>query len=1315
MILHAEFDGGADPFEGSRDLVLRGLPADARVLAARATITPVDPSGGRDPFAEEIRFPATSSGPGAAGTWGATQVRGTGFTEIDFHARRTLAGFSGSDLSLANLQIDLGGSFVAVDSQGGFAPGSPLALPNDGVVPGVASSRVRLSRAGFSPAVVLVRVRSLPTNVTLALSGRPALFFQAGELGVARTTVDFGAFLAGFLAEGGPIENGAYALPFVLRSDSIARLRVAIEIEYLRTTAILPPGLPEAKLAYDLATVPRAGSAPLEVALPAAAVPVAAASAGKIVGPFAATRIAWGPLGDEANAATGTVPITPTQSAAQPLALPDRPDGYAIVAVDLRLAALDRQVKLTLDLRADDSGKPGADSLLAAAVPFERSRTGDGGETWFSVELPRPLTLQRAEDRKAWLLLQSAEGEAAWSVGAAGAGAVPLQASADGGFSYRAAVLAGAPTPPAPLAAQLRLRERPAGFRMPLVAQLGAGADAVRVDLSRLSPLGKVSFELSIPEIAAGLSAALDKAQSTGGPGGGERLVDPAFAHWGTQGDEIGSPRPIPLGEETAAPLIAFAPDGRTAFGAVENLRSGAVHLVAWDTETLVEDWRLLLDFGSNEGGGLPIGLAVDPAGRFVYLLQSAGLTVVDLGDLVGPRLLGAPIAVAEGAFSPSLLAISNDGARLAVAGLADSQESGPKIALFDAELLVDLVRQGTATAARLRTIDLESDPIDLAFSEDGARLYVLNRVPEVVPGVMASAEPNCRLSAYDLRTAASPVHVPFDGMPRALGRVAESALLVLHPNRLDRYDAQTLALAEPSLPLPSSGFAALAVEPGGARALLVGASGLLAIALLPAGMQPVSVPSGFGSLGGIAVSPLGDRAAAVPFSDAGFALNRPVQVIPLGTPHPLDWTATAGRALPFSLSGTAGRGVLLGQAETAELSTQHRLPTTPLGPSALSQVVAAVPGRPYELSFFAFAQGEARAEVLWRSASGVTLGIETLPLAARIRTPTGGGPTLHRGRFTAPAETVAAEVRFVAEDGLALLRDASFREPANALAAGDLRGAAGMAWQQQPALSPGFRIAAVGSGSRVSNAGAASVTLRQEVAATPGAPFELRLLSRRESGPSPRVDLRFLAADGTEVGAPVGIEIPTYGFDNALALGTIPANTAHAEVLLTVPAGSSVRIDAIELQLVPHVRIPLTFLAEASGELSVIGGTIAWDLADANAPRAGTGPRPGTGPQPAPTPLPAPTPPPGAPDDCGCDDESAPPPQVSPVPEFLPVAMIEIKGIGPRRAEILRSQGVASVSALLAADPRELARVLPGVSEKMAVDFIRQARRLVG
>ena len=1319
MILHTEFDGGASPFEGTRDLVLRGLPADARVLSARATIAAVDPnrlSGGRDPFAEEIRFPATSSGPGATGDWGATQVRGAGFTEIDFHARRTLAGFSGSDLSGANLLVDLGGGFVAVDPQGGFAPpGAPLTLGNDGVVPGVAASRLRLARAG-SPAVSVVRVRSLPTNVTFGFAGRPALFFQAGDLIGERATADFAELLRIYLAESGKVENGAYALPFALRSDSIARLKVTVEIEYLRTTSILPPGLPEAKIAYDLATVPRAGSAPLEVLLPAAAVPVAAASGGKVVGPFADSRIAWGPVGDPAGglaageAAEVTVPIDPSRSAAQPLALPDRLEGYAISAVDLKLAALDPKVKLTLDLRLDDSDKPGAGSLLATPVPFERSRTGDGGNVWFSVELPSPLTLP-ADLRRVWVLLQSTEGEAVWSAAPAAPAtppAVPLQGSDDGGFSYRAR-LAGTGEP---LEARVRLRERPAGFRMPLSVEVGEGANAVRVDLSRLSPLGKVAFDLSIPEISAGVSAALEKARGAGEAGGGELLADPSFARWGASGDEIGSPRDIRLASETTAPLVAFAPDGRIAVGVLRGANLEA-SLVAWDTETLAESWRLELTSGSDTAGGdVPFGLAVDPAGRSVFLLARAGLAVV---DLPGRRPLGS-IALSDGAFAPEVLALSADGSRLAVGGLADgAAESGPKIALFDAEALVGQIGRGESLAARLRTIDLDEEPIDLAFSPDGARLYTLTREPEVI-GATASGGPIGRLSAHDLRLAGNPVEVLFDGFARRVVPTADgSAILVLLPNRLDRYDARTLVVAEPGLELPGQGYSSLAEEPGGARALLVGPGGLFAVRLGASALARLPVPAGYGGNGAVAVSPLGDRAAAVPFAGTGVAgANLLVQVIPLGTPRPLDWALTAGQAEPLSLSGSAGRGVRLGQADASVFSTEGRA-EAPSGPSALSQVVAATPGRTYELAFFGTAQGEARAEVLWRAATGATLRIDAVPLdPAGARALLGSAePALRRGRFAAPSETFAAEIRFVVEEGIALLRDASFREPENALSGGDLRGAFAAVWTQEPAFAPGFRVAAAGRGSRVSNAGAGTVTLRQQVAATPGAPFELRLAGRLEFGAPPVVGLRFLAADGAPVGESIELQSAAHAFDRALALGTVPPGAARAEVVLAVPAGGSFALDSIELSLAPGVRLPLTFLAEASGELSVVGGAIAWDLADGRIPGA-TSPSPRPRPTPTGTPLPQPTPPPGADDDCGCgcgDDPPAAAPAATPAPRAAPVEPLAIKGIGPRRAEILRARGVVYAADLLAADPRELARVLPGVSEKMAVEFIRQAR----
>lgn len=1265
MILRVVHDGGADPFEGERELVLRRLPADARVIAARATVTPVDASRGSDPFAEEIAFRSAEGGSGALGDWGTTQVSGPGWAEIDFHARRTLAGLRGNGLTDAGLQVDLGGSFVRVDEDGALAaPGAQLLeLTNDGPLPGIAASRVRVAIAGSNPPtprITAVRIRSLPTNVTLALAGRPALWFQVGELAAPVTTPDFGPLLAAYLADGAEAVEGAWRLPFLLRSDAIARLVVAIEIEYLRRAPLLPPGLPEVKLGYDHSTAPRPGSAPLVVALPAGAVPVAAASEGRVTGPFGETRIAWGPIGpagdtarDDSGEASPVAEVSPSRTLAQPLNLAGP---YEITGVDLLLGAIDRQVKLQLDLRIDDDGKPGVDSLLTAPVPFALARAAsaseDTGEAWIAVELPRPLTLR---DQRVWLLLQSEDGRAAWGVGAAAVGAVgalPLQVSADGGFSYRQAFT---PAPGDPdLAALLRLREQPRGFRMPLSIALGNGP---RIDLSRLSPLGRVDFALSTPELAAGLAAtlALTNAASGGAIPGGELLADRRFARWEVTGDELGPPRVFPLGPGEIA-FVAMAPDGRTAFLAL-GVRE-ALQLVAWDTESETIAWRLETDVET------PRGLVIAPDGRFAYVLLSGGIAVI---DLAGRRLLGAPVA-------------------------------------------------GQGTEARLlsRITDLDLTPAAVAFSPDGARLYVLTENRD------ASGVSTGELLAFDARNLdGAPARAQLGRAPRALAVAPDGrSVLVLQRDRLDRYDATALT-PEASLPLnDDSTFRVVAVAPGGRRALLAGCFGLAAVALSPTGMRLLTPPGVFGESTGLTVSPQGDRAVVAQAGAAGVL----ALLIPIGTPRPLDWTATAGRVRPLSLTGLAGLGVRLGEAAA---SLQSTLPTNappPPGPSAVSQVVAIVAGRTYELAFRGRTTGEAVAEVLWRGAEGEQLGEAAVLIEARTSEPS----VLHRGRFPAPPGALAAEVRFVSREGLTLIDSPSFREPANALANADLLGAPadGTGWNQEPPSAPGFLLSPVEAGSRVRNAGAVPVVFRQQVAIAPRAlsepplPFELVVRASLEAvpagGEAPRVELRFLAADGSALGSSSAITVPARGFGEALAAGLAPANAARAEVALTMPPGAALVVSGIELNMQSPVYIPVTFLAEAPGELAVIGGAVAWDLLPSSPSTASPAPRPGP-------PLPAPTPPPGAvneDEDCGCGDapagsEPAPAPAPAPVVP-APVEPRVLVGIGPRRAEILREQGITTLNALIAADPGELARILPSVSERMVVDFLRQAREIL-
>ena len=68
MKITESFDG-SDRFEGDRVLRWRSIPAEARIVSAKATITPIDAKLG-GPFAEPLNFN------GRAGEFGATISNG---------------------------------------------------------------------------------------------------------------------------------------------------------------------------------------------------------------------------------------------------------------------------------------------------------------------------------------------------------------------------------------------------------------------------------------------------------------------------------------------------------------------------------------------------------------------------------------------------------------------------------------------------------------------------------------------------------------------------------------------------------------------------------------------------------------------------------------------------------------------------------------------------------------------------------------------------------------------------------------------------------------------------------------------------------------------------------------------------------------------------------------------------------------------------------------------------------------------------------------------------------------------------------------
>jgi len=422
------YDGSERPFEGELPLVLCSLPVGARIEHARFRLEPVEADGGGAPFSETLRFRD------GQGDWGATLSYTSDSVEVDFHARRTLVKVEGDNLEGAALQIDLGGTLVEINERGTIrSPDEALfSLPAGGELPPLTVNRFRLLAPGAR--LRTVTIRSTPSNLQLLLPDVGTVWSLTGELTAAQSSPDLGALLQQLLPR---LEqaDGYSRLPFILHSDTLGRLRVSVEIDYLMEAGLLPAGLPEVTFPFRHATLPEVENTLLQATLPPEAVVLPGKSRIRLTGAFEESRIAVGPLGSVEHAAR--LPVTPSLSRAQPLTL-ERP--VALSALDLLLAATTEEARLRLDLRGDLDGKPDATSLL---------------------QEPVACSLKRGQsDRPTWIR----------SVTPATDGAPGMQHSSDGGFSWRRSTVGETA---GPVTGWLRLRQRPARYQVPLLLQVG--------------------------------------------------------------------------------------------------------------------------------------------------------------------------------------------------------------------------------------------------------------------------------------------------------------------------------------------------------------------------------------------------------------------------------------------------------------------------------------------------------------------------------------------------------------------------------------------------------------------------------------------------------------------------------------------------------------------------------------------------------------------------------------------------------------------------------------------------------------------------
>jgi DNA-binding beta-propeller fold protein YncE len=1149
------FAGSDAPFEGDRTLWVRSIPVGAQLSSALLTLTPVA-AAGRPLFEESITFS------GAVGTLGATQSRNDAgsrhWTELDFHQRRTVTQITGGDLSGAEVQIDLGGVYVRLNDVGApFTPGDAgkLTLGTDGALPGLSANKIKLTAPAKVLPVNRVTLRSVPLNLTARAGAQPAFWARPGELSQPVSTPDVAVALQTALA-GAPVEGGFHRLPLVIHSDTLCRLDVLLSLEFTLEKPALPGDLTESTVTFDLSGAPAAPVATL--AVPVGAQLVATPTRARALGAFQQTRIGYGPIGPVEP--VGALALTADQSLAVPVTVEQALDA---TAVDLLLAATTPTVRLQLNVFADTDGKPFNQPLLSKPAEIAVERGEDPAAHWVSGKLPELLTL--APGDRYWFTLQIAGGAAAWSV--LGAGAPPgTQRSRDGGLSWRQADL-----PEAPLTTGLlRLRTVPDRFTMPIRLRAGTGATAHDVALDRFAPLGRVEIDLNAPEIIDGINTALATAGADPAPTG-EHIRNGDFSLWSRTAD-------LPDGSRTIATAMRarrFAvADDCVAFVAGDVIGSAGHVLGAIDVYTDGLD-----EIAASIEDDL-IGLAADPDADLAYLLTGGSVLTYDVrtGNHVTAGLLHTGVAIA----------VTPNGATVLVATAGDSSlvsfsSSQNRLAAVAA----DAIRAGGDKVWGVDA-DLDAAPVDIAVSGDGKTVWVLT-----------DDEGISELVAFDVDS------VTPTGVPVLLGhnatRLGVSAngryAAAVHPkdSAISVLDIQTGDITRIDLTAEDSPDASAVTLTADGGYLFVALRAAKAVALVDrrAGQVLRRIPVG-DAPEDCAISRDGARLYVADTADGpGFT------VITIGTLLPDDWVVTAGAVQP-SCSPPGGRVAVVGASgQTNKLVT-----------SALAQVVPVAPDRRYELNVQALATDEgATAELHWYTGTCAESRMDSVPIIApKAQLGTAVRQVSlqpHRIATTAPGDANQVEVRFHTPPGISAVVDqVSLRVDSNVLPNANLSVSAGVltGWSLSPPSPSGFEVTTAVGGLVLHNGSGVTVTVSQSADVLERENYRLTVEGSATSGApglDPSVVLQWTRG-GLQIGEVFTVPMTADAGSPVVRVASTPDGADGVDTRLISPPGTELRLTRIALDHLATTRLPVTFIAEAPGELTLTGWQVDYDLPDA-------------------------------------------------------------------------------------------------------------------
>ena len=1339
------YDGSANAFEGDCTVTWHGLPEGALVRSVTLTIAPVAaPDGVLFEEHIDLRQPIDP-----AASFGATKVVAGQFVEVDFHRRRTLASIVGASALGGALQVEFGGIYAEINDKGAIKTPTDtksLTIPSDGTVPGFNVVKFKLvAQSPPSPSppppvdIDGVVIRSAPANLALKFEQSATFWAYPGDLARPITTPNFAKTLQAYLKTA-KVEGGYYVVPIVVHSDSLARLAIALDVDYVETRSAIAGGLGDVSLPYEFGAATTGAKTTLGVTLPANARVVAAASGGRAVGAFEATRIVAGYGSTFPVTPAGRAGVGPHMSRAQIVrfAVP-----VAASAVDLLLAPLTRSVSLRLDLRSDLDGKPDGTSLLGAPVGFVLDGTASRDARWVSVALAKEFHFTipaKAAASAYWIVVQSLEGDADWLTQMPAVPHQPsLQITVDGGLSWRAAQND----------ALFRLRYRPDSFVVPVALQIGEGTSATQVRFDGLAPQGRVDFTLDRPEIAAGIDAYLQTSPATCSLA--EHLRNGDFSQWVVIPTEPGQVRPY--SDLPSSGAIAISADGRLAFAGI--IRSGdnagpvaIVDALTGDTTALAihADTQVT---GSPGGGTFSVAtsgyeivlFAASPDGRRLYAISSSkDLFVVDALAL---ELVGR--SPGPGTWVGSDAVVSPDGTTLFIAGSAGLEA-------VDTASLEVAIRSGKVDDVKRRRPENATTPpapyIAVAISPDGTRLHA---APE--------STTEGRVVAFEASTLIERGSVVVGTEVRALALRPDGVHLVV----LDRgasvlriVDTRTLRTIG-SADLPAGGATAFALSADGSRAYVVIADVAAASTLVTIDLERMS-PLGPPLTIDASPAPAGTRTLAVrivaaPAGNRLFVadgLREKLTSLAIGTLQPADWHAN-GDVRTTQFAGASGPAVV-----TLANGTSRTAPKE----AGFSQVVPVRAGCTYDLRFKAATtpQGQfstrglalatsqvvatdSTVDLFWYGGDCGFLRRDTEPLVALSRE----GLAEHRKRVSAPPGAEQVELRFRAGIGqMVRVADVRFAGTRDALANGDLATIASdglpVGWQNAATSAGRVRVTPTSTGVRLANSGTLPATLVQRFDVATNDTLEIALVGRPVGAADAHatVALRYFAADGPDdaagasVGEPTTLRLAATDFSHRRTRSRVPPDASRAEIGFTIEPATSLVLEKFTLHVANETAVPLSFVAEAPGELRVSAARIGFERITV-----------------APPPVPprgrcVATPPGSTPGDdcqrCNCGtcgvQRSATgvtvatlssgrarerlnpspsrlfePPDRTPI-ELLPLTAVRF--IGVKRAEALIGGGIGTVEALAEAEPDNVAGLLRGLGPSDAVAVIENARRLL-